>query len=82
MLAGLKRYYGNDDLHFITFSCYRAGGSNFVPGGLPFAPLSHANGGSLFSGLLLPVRFLSVLLPAANSIFEFGGFQWYSSAFG
>jgi putative transposase len=23
MPAGLKRYYGNDDLHFITFSCYR-----------------------------------------------------------
>jgi len=32
MLAGLKRYYGNDDLHFITFSCYRAGGSAFIPG--------------------------------------------------
>ena len=48
MLAGLKRYYGNDDLHFITFSCYRAGGSDFSQGGLPFAPLSHANGGSLF----------------------------------
>jgi hypothetical protein len=23
MPAGLKLYYGNDDLHFITFSCYR-----------------------------------------------------------
>jgi putative transposase len=23
MPAGLKRYYGNYDLHFITFSCYR-----------------------------------------------------------
>ena len=23
MPAGLKRYYGNGDLHFITFSCYR-----------------------------------------------------------
>jgi putative transposase len=23
MPAGLKRYYGNDDLHFITFSCYQ-----------------------------------------------------------
>jgi REP element-mobilizing transposase RayT len=23
MPAGLKRYYGKGDLHFITFSCYR-----------------------------------------------------------
>ncbi|MBI2678382.1 MAG: transposase, partial [Candidatus Koribacter versatilis] len=23
MPDGLKRYYGGDDLHFITFSCYR-----------------------------------------------------------
>jgi len=23
MPAGLKRYYGNGHLHFITFSCYR-----------------------------------------------------------
>jgi len=23
MPAGLRRYYGKGDLHFITFSCYR-----------------------------------------------------------
>jgi putative transposase len=45
MPAGLKRYYGNYDLHFITFSCYRR---------LPF--LSSAGARDLFVQELARVR--------------------------
>ena|GEM_PF-7005097 len=36
MPAGLKRYYGKGDLHFITFSCYRR---------LPLVGMCYANSG-------------------------------------